>query len=92
MSIVIAVMMVAYVAVPSRLIGLKTTHSKADKLKASAVGGAIGGVVCFPPYGLGRIGILVLGSHALLIPGIFVRSHLRPHSKPAPPAPSKRSR
>ena len=53
MSIVIAVMMVAYVAVPSRLIGVKTTYSKADKLKATAVGGAIGGVVCFPPVRAG---------------------------------------
>jgi hypothetical protein len=72
MSIVIAVMMVAYVSVPSRLIGMKTTYSKADKLKATAVGGAIGAVVCSPPYALGRIGILMLGSHILFIPGIFV--------------------
>ncbi len=72
MSIVIAIMMVTYVAVPSRLIGVKTTYSKADKLKASVVGGAVGGVVCFPPYALGRIGILMLGSHTLFIPGIFV--------------------
>ena len=36
------------------------------------MGGAIGGVVCFPPYALGRIGILMLGSHVLFIPGIFV--------------------
>jgi hypothetical protein len=72
MSIVIAILMVAYVAVPSRLTGLKTTYSKADKLKATAVGGAIGAVVCSPPYALGRIGILMLGSPVLLIPGIFV--------------------
>ena len=39
MSIVMGVMMFAYVAVPSRLIGLKTTYSKRDKLSATAVGG-----------------------------------------------------
>ena len=72
MSVVIAIMMVAYVSLPSRLIGMKTTYSKVDKLKATAVGGVIGGVVCFPPYALGRIGLLMLGSHLLLIPGIFV--------------------
>jgi hypothetical protein len=72
MSVVIAIMMVTYVSLPSRLTGLKTTYSKADKLKAAAVGGVIGGVVCFPPYALGRIGILMLGSHVLFIPGIFV--------------------
>src|SRR5580692_1211737 len=32
LSIVVAVMMVCYVAVPARLIGVKTTHSRRDKL------------------------------------------------------------
>ena len=72
MSAALAVMMVAYVSVPSRLIGLKTTYSRQDKLKATVVGGAIGAVVCSPPYALGRIGILMLGSSLLFIPGIFV--------------------
>jgi hypothetical protein len=72
LSIVIAVMMVAYVAVPSRLIGVKPTHSRRDKLAAAAVGGAIGAVICTPPYLLGRIGLLMLGSRALFIPGIVV--------------------
>ena len=71
-SIVIGVMMVAYVAVPSRLIGVKATHSKRDKLTASAVGGVIGAVVCTPPYLLGRVGLLMLASRALFIPGIVV--------------------
>jgi hypothetical protein len=69
---VIGVMMVAYVAVPSRLIGLKPTYSRRDKLTATALGGALGATVCTPPYLLGRLGILMLGSRALLIPGIFV--------------------
>ncbi len=72
MSIVIAVMMVAYVSIPSRLIGMKTTYSRTDKLKAAAVGGAIGAVVCSPPYAIGRIGILMLGSHVLFIPGVIL--------------------
>lgn len=72
MSVVIAIMMVTYVSLPSRLTGMKTTYSTADKLKATAVAGVIGGVVCSPPYALGRIGILMLGSRALFIPGIFV--------------------
>ena len=72
LSIVIAVMMVGYVAVPARLIGVKTTLSKRDKLTATAVGGVIGAVVCTPPYALGRIGLLMLGSHTLFIPGIIV--------------------
>jgi hypothetical protein len=36
------------------------------------VGGAIGTVVCTPPYVLGRIGLLMLGSHTLFIPGVIV--------------------
>ena len=72
LSIVIAVMMVCYVAVPARLIGIKTTGSKRDKLTLTAVGGAISAVVCTPPYALGRIGLLMLGSRALFIPGIIV--------------------
>jgi hypothetical protein len=72
LSIVIAVMMVCYVAIPARLIGVKTTHSKRDKLTASAVGGAVGAVVCTPPYALARLGLLMLGSHTLFIPGCVV--------------------
>jgi hypothetical protein len=72
LSAVIGVMMVCYVAVPARLIGMKTTHSRRDKLAASAVGGAIGAVVCTPPYVLGRVGLLMLGSNTLFILGIIV--------------------
>ncbi len=72
LSIVIAVMMLCYVAVPARLIGMKTTYSKRDKLTATAVGGAIGAVVCAPPYVLARVGLLMLGSHTLFILGCVV--------------------
>jgi hypothetical protein len=72
LGIVVALMMICYVAVPARLIGVKPKQSKRDKLAASAVGGAIGATVCTPPYLMGRLGILMLGSKALLIPGIFV--------------------
>ncbi len=72
LSIVVGVMMVLYVSLPSRLIGMKSTYSRGDALKATAVGGALGAAVCSPPYAIGRIGILMLGSHALFIPGLFV--------------------
>jgi hypothetical protein len=72
LSIVIGVMMVCYVAVPARLIGVKPTTSRRDKLTAGVVGGAVGAIICTPPYLLGRIGILMLGTRALLIPGIIV--------------------
>jgi hypothetical protein len=70
LGVVIGVMMVCYVAVPSRLIGVKPTHSRREKLTASAVSGAVGAVVCTPPYLLARLGILMLSTRALVIPGI----------------------
>jgi hypothetical protein len=69
---VTGVMMVCYVAVPSRLIGVKPTYSRRDKLTTSALGAALGTTVCTPPYILGRIGILMLGSKILFVPGIVV--------------------
>jgi hypothetical protein len=74
LSIVVGVMMLCYVAVPARLIGIKTDNPKRDKLAATAVGGAIGAVICTPPYVLGRVGLLMLGSSALyiFIPGVIL--------------------
>ena len=72
LGVVIGLLMVCYVAVPSSLIGIKPTVSRRDKLTATAVSGALGAVVSTPPYLLGRIGLLMLGSHVLFIPGIFV--------------------
>ena len=63
LGIMCGVLMLAYVAVPSRLLGLRTEQSRRDKLSAAAVGGAIGAVICSPPYALGRVAILMLGSH-----------------------------
>lgn len=72
LGIVIGVMMLCYVAVPARLIGGKPTQSRRDKLSTTVVSGILGATVCAPPYLLGRVGILMIGSSALLIPGIFV--------------------
>ena len=68
LGIVVGVMMVSYVAVPSRLIGAKPPkQSRRDKLASTAVGGALSMTVCTPPYLLGRLGILALGSSAVII-------------------------
>ncbi len=72
LGIVIGLMMICYVAVPSRLIGVKTAQSTQDKLRVGVVGGTISAAVCTPPYVLGRIGVLMLGSKVLLIPGIIL--------------------
>ena len=67
LGIVVGVMMVCYVAIPSRLIGVKPPNqSRRDKLASTAVNGALSAVVCTPPYLLGRLGILMLGSSGLI--------------------------
>ena len=67
MGIVIAVMMLTYVAVPSRLVGLKSSFSGRDKLAATVVAGAFGAVICAPAYVIGRIGVILLGSHVIVV-------------------------
>ncbi|HYA67218.1 MAG TPA: hypothetical protein VED63_00660, partial [Acidimicrobiales bacterium] len=49
-------------------------YSRGDKLKASAVGGALGAVVCSPPYALGRVGLILLGSRTFFALGIVLVS------------------
>jgi len=63
LGIMAGVLMFAYVAIPSRLLGLRTEQSRRDKLSAAAVGGAVGVIICSPPYMLGRLAIIMIGSH-----------------------------
>jgi len=73
LSIVIGVMMIAYVAVPARLIGVESgAVSRRDRLSASVVGSVLGAVVSTPAYVMGRIGLLMIGSPFLRIPGILI--------------------
>ena len=71
-SIVVGLMMLLYVAVPARIVGIEKSKNTRDKLAATAVGGAVGAVVCSPPYMLGRLGILMLGWHYLFWVGIIL--------------------
>jgi hypothetical protein len=72
LGIVIAVMMVSYVTFPARLIGLTSRRSGRDALGATLVSGAVGAAICTPAYVLGRIGVLLLGSHNLLVLGVIL--------------------
>lgn len=62
-SIVVGIMMLVYLTVPARMVGIETTRkiNSKDKLAATVMAGALGAVVCSPPYMLGRFGILMLG-------------------------------
>ncbi|HEY1651670.1 MAG TPA: hypothetical protein VGG09_07285 [Acidimicrobiales bacterium] len=73
-SIVVGVMMLCYLAVPARIVGIDTKkqRTRRDALTATVVGGAIGAVVCSPPYTLGRVGILMLGWHGLFWLGVIL--------------------
>jgi hypothetical protein len=72
LGIVIGVMMLTYVAVPARIVGITPTGSRRDKLAATAIGGSLGALVCTPPYVLGRIGILLLGSKVFFVVGVIL--------------------
>jgi len=72
LGIVVAVMMFTYVTVPARIVGIRPTGSRRDKLAASVIGGTLGFVVCTPPYVIGRIGLLLLGSRALFAVGVVL--------------------
>jgi len=65
-------MMLCYLAVPARIVGIQKSKNTRDKLAATAVGGAVGAVVCSPPYLLGRFGILMLGWHHLFWLGVIL--------------------
>jgi putative flippase GtrA len=66
LGIVVGVMMLTYVTVPARIVGIRPAGSGRDKLAATLVGGTLGALVCTPPYVIGRIGILLLGSNNVL--------------------------
>ena len=72
LGVAVGLMMVCYVAVPSRLIGIRPRMSRREKLTKGLLGTALSATVCTPPYLLGRLGLLMLGSKVLLIPGIVL--------------------
>jgi hypothetical protein len=72
LSVVVGVMMISYVAVPARLVGVKPGGSRRDRLSASIVGSFLGAVVSTPAYVIGRIGLLMIGSPFLRIPGFVL--------------------
>ena len=43
-------MMLTYVTVPARIVGVKPVGSRRDKLAAAAIGGTLGALVCAPAY------------------------------------------
>ena len=72
LGIVVGVMMLTYVTVPARIVGIKPVGTPKDKLAATAIAGTVGAIVCSPAYVIGRIGILLLGSNTFFPLGVFL--------------------
>jgi hypothetical protein len=74
---VLGVMMVCYVAVPARIVGMQTAkpasaaHSgRGAMLASAAVTGLFGAIVCTPPYVIARGGLVLLDSSTLFPLGV----------------------
>lgn len=72
LGVVVAAMMVTYVALPARLLGVSSNAPRRDKLAASAVSATVGAAICTPAYLVGRLGVLMLGSHELFVLGVVL--------------------
>jgi hypothetical protein len=72
LGIVVGVMMLTYVTVPARIVGIKPVGTPKDKLAATAIAGTVGAIVCSPAYVIGRIGILLLGSSTFFPLAVFL--------------------
>jgi hypothetical protein len=65
----VGLLMIVYLSLPARLLRVDTRRSRRDRLAASALGGLLSAVVSAPFYFLSRLGVLMLGSSLLLVPG-----------------------
>ena len=76
LGIVLGFMMVCYVAVPAGIVGVQTAktakaaRSRREKLAAVVVSGALGAIVCAPPYVVAKTGLALLDSHPLFWLGV----------------------
>lgn len=72
MGAVVGLLMLCYVTVPARIVGIRPAMSRRDRIASMAVGGALSALVCTPPYIISRVGIVMLGSHVLFVPGVVL--------------------
>jgi hypothetical protein len=69
LGVSVGLLMIVYLSLPGRLLRIKATKSRRDRVTASALGGLLATVVSAPAYVISRIGILLIGSTVLAIPG-----------------------
>ncbi len=68
----VGLLMIVYLSLPSRLLGVDVRRPRRDRLAASAIGATLSLLVTAPFYVISRVGILMLGSTVLAIPGYLV--------------------
>jgi hypothetical protein len=65
---VLVAMLISFVAVPARIIGLKPKRiSLRQKVSGAAAGGALSAVAMAPGFILDRLGLILLGVHSLFV-------------------------
>jgi hypothetical protein len=72
LGIMVGVLMLTYVTVPAQTVGIRRAGSRRDKFAVSVIGGVLGVIVCTPAYVIGRIGLLMLASDALVVVGVVL--------------------
>jgi len=72
LGVSVGLLMVVYLSLPSRLLGVDVRRPRRDRLAASAIGATLSALVTAPFYVLSRIGLLMLGSTVLAIPGYLL--------------------
>lgn len=68
----VGLLMIVYLSLPSRLLGVDVRRPRRDRLAASAIGATLSLLVTAPFYVISRVGILMLGSTVLAIPGYLL--------------------
>jgi hypothetical protein len=74
LSIVVVGMMVSFVAVPAAILGKREQRTNKERVGYAAVGGALSAIAATPGFLFDRIGLLMIGVHALRIPGFALLS------------------
>jgi hypothetical protein len=69
LGLTVGLMMVVYLSLPGRLLRIRPDASTRDRVTASVLGGLLAAVVTAPAYMLSRLGLLMLGSTFLAVPG-----------------------
>lgn len=71
LGIVLAFLMVTYVTVPARTVGIRTQRpaSRREGIVSALLSSAVGAIVCTPAYVLGRVGLVLLGSGSVAVLG-----------------------